>query len=50
MIQEISSKERIEEMLKKGKFSKKEKADNRTLMKFAGIFCKENHNGEKKIC
>ncbi len=35
-------------MLKKIKFSEKEKADIRTLMKFVGIFCKENHDGEKK--
>jgi hypothetical protein len=35
-------------MLKKGKFSEKEKADIRTLMKFVGIYCKETHNGEKK--
>jgi len=33
-------------MLKKGKMSEKEKLDIRTLMKFAGIFCRENHNGE----
>jgi len=35
-------------MLKKGKFSEKEKADIKTLIKFVGIYCKENHNGEKK--
>ncbi len=27
--------------------SRKEKADIRTLMKFVGIYCKENHDGEK---
>ena len=27
--------------------SKKEKADIQTLMKFVGIYCKQNHNGEK---
>jgi len=26
---------------------KKEKSDIRTLMKFVGIFCRENHNGER---
>ena len=33
--------------LKKNGFSKKEKDDIRTLMKFAGIYCRENHPGEK---
>jgi hypothetical protein len=33
--------------LKKNGFSKKEKDDIRTLMKFVGIYCKESHNGEK---
>ena len=33
--------------LKKDGFSKKEKDDIRTLMKFAGIYCRENHPGEK---
>jgi transposase-like protein len=33
--------------LKEVKFSKKEKDDIRTLMKFVAIFCRENHNGEK---
>lgn len=27
--------------------TRKEKADFRTLMKFVGIYCKENHDGEK---
>ena len=31
--------------LKKNGFSKKEKDDIRTLMKFAGIYCRENHPG-----
>ena len=34
-------------MVKKGKISEKEKADIRTLMKFAEIFCRENHNGAR---
>ena len=34
------------EVLKKREISKKKKADIRTLMKFVGIFCRENHNGE----
>jgi len=33
--------------LRKSGFSKKEKDDIRTLMKFVGIFCRENHPGEK---
>jgi hypothetical protein len=33
--------------LRKNGFSKREKDDIRTLMKFAGIFCRENHVGEK---
>jgi hypothetical protein len=33
--------------LKKNGFSKKEKEDIRTLMKFVGIYCRESHNGEK---
>ncbi len=33
--------------LKKANFSEKEKDDIRTLMKFVGIYCKENHSGEK---
>jgi hypothetical protein len=33
--------------LKKGKISEKEKDDIQTLMKFVGIFCRENHSGEK---
>jgi len=28
-------------------FSEKEKDDIRTLMKFIGIYCRENHNGAK---
>ena len=35
------------EMLRKGEMSEKEKLDIRTLMKFAGIICRENHNGER---
>jgi hypothetical protein len=35
------------EILKKGEFPEKEKADSRTLMKFVRVFCRENHNGEK---
>lgn len=34
-------------MSKKVEISEKEKADIRTLMKFVGIFCRENHDGEK---
>ena len=34
-------------MLKKGEAPEKEKTDIRILMKFVGIFCRENHNGEK---
>jgi hypothetical protein len=33
--------------LKKNGFSKKEKDDIRTLMKFTGIYCRENHEEEK---
>lgn len=33
--------------LKKNGFSKKEKDDIRTLMKFVGIYCGESHHGEK---
>ena len=33
--------------LKKNGFSKKEKDDIRTLVKFAGIYCRENHQEEK---
>jgi len=34
-------------MLKTGGFSEKERGDIRTLTKFVGIYCRENHNGEK---
>ena len=34
-------------MLKKGEISGKEKTDIKTLVKFVGVFCRENHNGEK---
>ena len=33
--------------LRKNELSKQGKGDVRTLMKFVGIYCKENHNGEK---
>jgi hypothetical protein len=33
--------------LRKVEFSDKEKDDIRTLMKFMGIYCRENHDGEK---
>ena len=33
--------------LKKIEFSEKEKDDIRTLMKFVGIYCRENHDGAK---
>jgi len=33
--------------LKKNGFSKKEKDDIRTLVMFAGIYCRENHQEEK---
>jgi len=36
---------RVRRRVKKGKISEKEKADIRTLMRFAEIFCRENHNG-----
>ena len=32
-------------MLKNAEISEKEKADIRTLVKFVGIYCRENHNG-----
>ncbi len=34
-------------MAKRKEISQKEKADIRTLMRFVGIYCKENHSGEK---
>ncbi len=34
-------------MPREKELSRKEKADIRTLMKFVGIYCKENHDGEK---
>jgi hypothetical protein len=34
-------------MLRKREVSEKERADIQTLMKFVGIYCRENHNGEK---
>jgi len=34
-------------MIKRGQISEREKADIKTLMKFVGIFCHENHNEEK---
>jgi hypothetical protein len=34
-------------MVKHKEISKKEKDDIRILMKFVGIFCRENHNGER---
>ena len=40
-------RKRGERMGKKGEISKKEKVDIRTLMKFAGIYCRENHDGAK---
>ena len=33
--------------MKKKEISGKEKADIRILMKFVGIFCRENHDGER---
>ncbi len=33
-------------VVKQKEISKKEKLDIRTLMKFVGIYCRENHNGE----
>jgi hypothetical protein len=33
--------------LKKNGFSKKERGDIRTLMRFTGIYCRQNHPGEK---
>ncbi|NWF92161.1 MAG: nitrous oxide-stimulated promoter family protein [Syntrophaceae bacterium] len=33
--------------MKRRAISKKERSDIRTLMKFVGIFCMENHDGEK---
>ena len=40
-------RKRSGEMSKKAEFSEKEKADIRTIIKFVGIFCRENHTGEK---
>ncbi len=34
-------------MLRNHEISEKERADIQTLMKFMGIYCHENHNGEK---
>jgi len=34
-------------MERKKEISKKEKLDIRTLMKFVGVFCRENHNGDR---
>ncbi len=34
-------------MVKQREISEKEKGDIRTLVKFVGIYCRENHNGEK---
>ena len=34
-------------MRRKGLMSKREKEDIRVLVRFVGIFCRENHNGEK---
>jgi hypothetical protein len=31
----------------KGEISEKERGDIRTLIKFVGIYCRENHNGER---
>jgi hypothetical protein len=33
--------------LKKSEFASKEKDDIRILMKFVGIYCRENHNGDR---
>jgi transposase-like protein len=35
-------------MSKQSDVSEKEKSDIRTLIKFVGIYCRENHDGEKK--
>jgi hypothetical protein len=34
-------------MVKQREISEKEKDDIRTLVKFVGIYCRENHNGER---
>jgi hypothetical protein len=34
-------------MLNKGEVPEQEKADIRILMKFVGVFCRENHNGDR---
>jgi len=34
-------------MLRRSEISAREKSDIQTLIKFVGIFCRENHNGEK---
>jgi len=34
-------------MERRREISKKEKSNIQTLMKFVGIFCRENHNGER---
>lgn len=36
------------QMVLQKEFSEKEKSDIRTLMKFVEIFCRENHNGERR--
>ena len=35
-------------MFKEGEVPEKEKKDIRILMKFVGIFCQENHNGDRR--
>jgi hypothetical protein len=35
------------EMVKQREISEKEKDDIRTLVKFVGIYCRENHDGER---
>jgi hypothetical protein len=37
----------MKEMVEPREVSEKEKDDIRTLMKFVGIYCGENHNGER---
>jgi len=34
-------------MFKKANFSEKERKDIQTLMKFMGIYCRENHDGKR---
>jgi len=45
--QSLGTKRRGEEMVKQREISLKEKDDIRILIKFVGIYCRENHHGER---